>query len=243
MKWSVKDCNALIVFAKEKLLENLVHAVSLGETITKELNSFLELKRMCFTRFFFLSNEELIDILRVTNDLTRIEPHLQKCFESINKLAINKENHIEAMVSFENEVVAFLYEIVPNSNSLEKWLLGVENMMKLSLKEKASKAIEHFSTLNRLNWINKYPEQIILAASAVYTTRQITQAIQQGVGLANTLQLTNSRLDEILLILKENLSKLVRIKVENLILTDVHGNDLSFNFYLNIKPFKNPNRI
>ena len=61
--------------------------------------------------------------------------------------------------------------------------------------------------------------------------------------MANTLQLTNSRLDEILLILKENLSKLVRIKVENLILTDVHGNDLSFNFYLNIKPFKNPNRI
>ena len=168
---------------------------------------------------------------------------MQKCFEGINKLAINKENHIEAMVSFENEVVAFLYEIVPNSNSLEKWLLGVENMMKLSLKEKASKAIEHFSTLNRLNWINKYPEQIILAASAVYTTRQITQAIQQGDGLANTLQLTNSRLDEILLILKENLSKLVRIKVENLILTDVHGNDLSFNFYLNIKPFKNPNRI
>lgn len=77
------------------------------DDIQKKLEDYLENKRSAFPRFYFLSNDELLEILANSQNLDVIQQHLKTCFDNIVKLDISEGIDIQAMQSLETERVPF----------------------------------------------------------------------------------------------------------------------------------------
>jgi len=77
------------------------------------LSDYLEKKWKIFARFYFLSNDELLEILSQTKEVRNVRPHLRKVFENMADLEFRDDDTIHAMMSGEGEKINFIKKIDP----------------------------------------------------------------------------------------------------------------------------------
>nr|KAG5688710.1 hypothetical protein BaRGS_029536 [Batillaria attramentaria] len=92
--------NALRGTHHQGMLEQLNEMNTKLEEIQKSLDMYLETKRQIFPRFYFLSNDDLLEILGQSKNPEAVQPHLKKCFDNIKSLKMSKENEIDILLKF-----------------------------------------------------------------------------------------------------------------------------------------------
>lgn len=65
------------------LLDTFLDCNNKLEIVQRGLRDYLESKRAVFARFYFLSNDELLEILSQTKEVENVRPHLRKVFENL----------------------------------------------------------------------------------------------------------------------------------------------------------------
>lgn len=70
------------------MLDKLSEMSTKMEEIQKALDMYLESKRQIFPRFYFLSNDDVLEILGQSQNPATMQPHLKKCFDNIKSLRI-----------------------------------------------------------------------------------------------------------------------------------------------------------
>ncbi|KAI5737300.1 hypothetical protein M8J76_012015 [Diaphorina citri] len=148
----------------------------------KSLNEYLEKKRSTFPRFYFLSDEDLLEILGQSNKPSVMQSHLKKLFAGIHSIIFSGENNIVAMKSLEGEIVHFSSPIQITSD-IEDWLHKLSVVMKQTIKDFIKQCVLQPDLL-------KYPSQVLCISERISFTKKCEEAIEkQNLGkFLNSLQ-------------------------------------------------------
>ena len=236
----------LQVMTIEGLKNQFVESNKALDLVQKGLNDYLETKRSAFPRFYFLSNDELLDILSETKDPRRVVPHLPKAFEAICGVQMRGKTDAEqaeggpnldilCMVSGEGEEVPLTKDapVEPdaerNRGNVERWLDEMEKSMRLSLKQIGRDAISKYKDSVRTEFVQNWTGMIVLATDCLYWTKDVEDAMREkGVaGVKEVEKKMVAELADIVELVRGDLSKQARLIIGAMVVLDVHNKDVT----------------
>ena len=214
----------------QKSLERLAELLN---KIQKALGEYLERERISFPRFYFVGDEDLLEIIGNSNDTVRISKHFRKMFAGLSGLLMDQESTVMGFTSKEGEHVLLKKQISLVKNpKINDWLTALESNMKSTLAELLDEALRSFQTLVEAhdldvetfaNYITNFPAQIVVLATQVSWTASINAILTSGGDNLRALHDFTIRLLELLAsIVLGDLEFLMRKKCEHLITEFVH---------------------
>ncbi|XP_068085242.1 dynein axonemal heavy chain 2 [Anabrus simplex] len=232
------DRNVVLCSQYSGLLQTLNGLNESLENIQRALEAYLETKRRLFPRFYFISNDDLLDILGQSKNPEGVQPHLKKCFDNINKIKIelntvtNKQEAV-GMYSAESEYIQFTNVIILEG-AVEMWLCELEKEMRITLRDQMKQV--RASLLKNLTeqdkWIRNWPGQMCITSSQIQWTADCTRALMQCKVIGNRKPTKKLRRRRNRLLarysdaIRSNLPKLQRLKIVAIVTIEIHARDV-----------------
>ncbi|GLC39959.1 hypothetical protein PLESTM_000973400, partial [Pleodorina starrii] len=216
--------------------DSLALANRLLEEVQRGLSRYLEAKRLAFPRFFFLSNDEMLEILSETKDPTRVQPHLRKCFEGIHRLQFEPGpgGVISAMISL--EVETSMFEAVHDVTG--RGIADYPTHPSTAVRPPPKHQPHPHQQQQRHLWALRWPGMVVVLAAGVFWTRGVEGALEGGGGgggggggsskqrLGEFERRCSAELREIVDLVRGELTGLQRATLGALVVMDVHGRDV-----------------
>ena len=236
MQETTIECNVVKACCIDGRLEMFVELATSLDKCQKSLSDFLDSKRNSFPRFFFISDDEMLQVLG-SSDVTAVQEHCLKMFDNCASLIFKRQNKVVAgMVSSEGESFDFRTQI-STDGPVELWMGNVVAEMKMSLRVIMKEGIFHYPKTARLKWIEDNIGMTVNGASKLWWTWQVEDGFKkvqkgpEGKGAIKNLNCMLTRqLNELVAETRNKLSSAQRKKVNTLIIIDVHARDIVDSF-------------
>lgn len=182
----------------------------------RALNDFLELKRSKFPRFYFIGDDDLLEILGQAQNPVVIQSHLKKLFGGIHSVNFSDDmKMIQDMKSSKGEVVPLLQPVLITQD-VEDWLANLAAAMQKSLAQLLVDCVKECD-------YNKYPSQVLCLAELVSFTARCESAINIGKnGLIQLKAELNQQLED-LTSTDASDDNLLDLKIKALVLDLIHN--------------------
>jgi dynein axonemal heavy chain len=208
------------------------------DRIQHQLDQYLEKKRQRFPRFYFLSNDDLLEILGHSKDPLLIQKHVHKCFMGIKTLLLlnpeetgHRHYEVVGMKSDDGEEVKFSNTIVV-AGAVESWMTDVEACMQNTLRKQlqAALAFVQKSSSKKEQWIKNTVGQLVITSGQIGWTAACTRALSEMRKNSRALRQLKSKWHDYLTRLTQfvrgDLTRVERKKLVALITIEVHARDV-----------------
>ncbi|CAB3978327.1 cytoplasmic dynein 2 heavy chain 1-like [Paramuricea clavata] len=175
------DNRVLSLVARSGIRNILINLLDQLQRCQKSLNEFLEEKRSLFPRFYFIGDDDLLEILGQSTNPVVIQSHLKKLFAGIHNVEFDDGcKNIIGMKSLKGEVVA-LKRPVAVTTEVEVWLGNLANEMKDTLKELLVDCLNAGKKGSKTGVDpSMYPSQILCLAEQIQFTERCEAAIRSN---------------------------------------------------------------
>ena len=205
------------------------------ESIQKSLDQYLETKRILFPRFYFVSDDDLLEILGQSKDPMAVQKHLKKCFEGIKSLKMTPPNiaqrTYEASVMYSPDGESALFaDPVQIDGAVEMWLVQIEKAMRRSIAKLLNVSIQMYKG-KKEKWVKDTIGQLLITTGSIMWTSECSRALLSIAGGAKSALRQQKKkqvsyLNKLTGIIRGSLSKVDRNKVVALITMEIHNRDV-----------------
>lgn len=227
----------------DNLARQLERQDSTMTLIQKALGEYLEKQRQLFPRFYFVNNDDLVEIIGNSNEPAKIVSHLGKMFSALAVVEMSSVHSDDgnntslvanSMCSKEGEVVPFNMPVNMSNQGVKEWLNELETQMTVSL---ATILQDAFGTIPRdikssedpselLAWIDKYPAQIVILSSQIAWSQDCEVALSDGGQVVEVQKSLEKRLRVLSESVLHDMAPALRKKMEQLLTEMVHQRDV-----------------
>jgi dynein heavy chain 1 len=232
----------------ENLQRTLERLEGMMVAIQRALGDYLEKQRSEFSRFYFLGDDDLLEIIGNSGEPGKVLAHVGKMFAGLSSiksketasLSENVTALFDAMVSKDGEVVP-LNDIIEVSKKrpVKDWLKQLEVGMQNTLASLLLKAVSEDSSSSGgmetngvfVDWAKKFPAQVMILATLINWSMGVDDALQKEGDSKASLELVLRGIEQKLEIMAKtvllDLPPEARKKFEQLITELVHQRDVT----------------
>jgi len=239
---------AMEVLNIDNLQRTLERLGNLMGVIQRALGEYLAKQRNDFSRFYFLGDDDLLEIMGNAGEPGKVLSHVGKMFAGIAGARLASDGvpedvraRLDAMVSKDGEVVPLKQPIdITAQTNVKDWLKeledGMQNTLALLLEQAVGEdtissgaALDNETTITFVDWATKFPAQVMILAVQINWSMGVDKALGESdatKSLEAVLKVIEWKLEVMANTVLEELPPDNRKKFEQLITELVHQRDV-----------------